>query len=67
LVILADSTLKIPASGENTACVARAGRIDIDQVSISGTKWRDLTDAHRISLETALRAWGFLAEIVLQY
>jgi hypothetical protein len=67
LVILADSTLKVPATGENTACVARAGRIDIDQVSIEGTKWRDLTDAQRVSLETVLRVWGFLPEIVLQY
>jgi hypothetical protein len=67
LVLLADSTLKVPASGENTACVARAGRIDIDQVSIEGTKWRDLTDVQRISLETALRVWGFLPEIVIQY
>jgi hypothetical protein len=67
IVLVADSTLKIPATGENTVCVARAGRIDIDQVSVAGTKWRDLTGAQRVSLETALRAWGFLPEIVLQY
>jgi hypothetical protein len=67
LVLVADKTLKVPAAGENTACIARAGRIDIDQVSIEATKWRDLTTEQRVSLETALRVWGFLPEIVTQY
>jgi hypothetical protein len=67
LVIVADTTLKIDASSENTVCVARGGRIDIDQVQLGGVKWRDLTDTQRVALETALRVWGFIPEIVTQY
>jgi hypothetical protein len=67
LVIVADSTLKVPATGENTVCVGRSGRIDIDQVQLEGVKWRDLTDAQRFALEASLRVWGFFPEIVTQY